>query len=433
MYLSNLEGNLAKIYFPLTANPAGYNHLLLAENVLWQIPETQLLVFILSNGRHPDPFKSFQISNASLRYEILRSSLLQWPDPESSIPAKYAYESGVQLKLGSKNCTISRWELSFKRALRIADHVQYFSTGEKISLIVGADLIQRMLDPRIFSDRDLAHIESGCLMIAARRDDIDLKLTLNLIKQKRGVKLAVIQVNQNMLPKKMQNFYQISSTKIRKATQAGHSLETFLPLNASLYVSQSFYSKMRKQKTDSHLLYLNEFEYSCFELKKKLEAAAIKLKEHLGQRAKKGQPHLFSVLETSTGGQIAKTFTSLTGASEHFLDGRIIYNKEAQKLFLDVKEFEDSSVSKTRAQSFASAMQRQSGADWALAETGMAGPPSKERLSRKNGQCYLALVTSTDVRYKFLELNPYLTRKEHQLMFAIEAFVWVEKELQINF
>ena len=77
-------------------------------------------------------------------------------------------------------------------------------------------------------------------------------------------------------------------------------------------------------------------------------------------------------------------------------------------------------------------MQRQSGADWALAETGMAGPPSKDRYSRKNGQCYLGLVISNEVRYKFLEFNAFLTRKEHQLMFAIEALAWVEEELQIK-
>ena len=429
---STIESNLAKIYFPLTANPVGYNHLMVAENVLWQIPETQLLVFILSNGRHPDPFKPFQIPHVSLRYEILRSALLQWPDPEKSLPAKYAAEYGVELKLGSKNCTISRWELSFSRPLRLVDHVHYFSTEEKISLIVGADLIQRMLDPRIFSDHDLALIESSCLMIAAQRDDIDLNLTLQLIKKKRGVELTVNQMNQDLLPKKLQNFYQISSTQIRKATQAGHSLETFLPVNASLYVSQNYYYKMGKQKTHSNILHLNEFEYSCFELQKKLKEVAFKLQEHLGKRAKNGLPYRFSVVETSTGGQISQTFTSLNGASDHFLDGRIIYDKEAQKQFLDVKEFEDSSVSKTRAQSLASEMQRQSGADWALAETGMAGPPSKDKQSRKNGQCYLGLVTSTKVRYKFLQFNPFLTRKEHQLMFAIEAFVWVEKELRIN-
>ena len=111
MLLPTAEGNLSEIYFPLTANPVGYNHLLLAENVLRQFPETQLLVFILSNGRHPDPFKSLQIPKASLRYEILRNALLEWSDREKSLPARYADESKVLLKLGSNNCAISRWEL----------------------------------------------------------------------------------------------------------------------------------------------------------------------------------------------------------------------------------------------------------------------------------------------------------------------------------
>ena len=155
MLLTTAEGNLTEIYFPLTANPAGYNHLLLAENVLWQFPETQLLVFILSNGRHPDPFKTVQIPHSSLRYEILRNALLEWSDPENSVPARYADESKVFLKLGRNNCAISRWELSFSSPLSLANHVQYFSRDRKIALIVGADLIQRMLDPRIFKYPDL--------------------------------------------------------------------------------------------------------------------------------------------------------------------------------------------------------------------------------------------------------------------------------------
>ena len=430
MRLPTVDVKLTKIFFPLTANPTGYNHLLLAENVLWQFPETQLLVFILSNGRHPDPLKDIQIPHASFRYEILRSAILEWPDSEKSLPAKYADESGVLLKLGSDNCTISRWELSFGRPLRIADHVQYFSKGNKISLIVGADLIQRMLDPRIFTDKDLAQIESGCLMIVAPRDNINLNQTLKLIKQKRGVKLNILEINQSVLPKKMQKFYQISSTHIRKATQAGHSLETFMSVNTALYISQNYLYKRRKHKKYSNSSHLNEHQHSCFELEEQLAKAAVSLQRYLAQRAKNGLAHRFSVLETSTGGQIAQTFTSLTGASGHFLDGRIIYDQEAQKQFLDVKEFKDSSVSQTRAQNLASAMQRQSGADWALAETGMAGPPTSDRISTKNGQCYLGLVKSTDVRYKFLEFSPFLTRKEHQLMFAIEALVWVEKELR---
>ncbi len=68
------EAKLPTIYFPLTADPVGHNHLLLAESVLWQFPETQLVVFILSNGMHPDPLKYRKIPAATVRAEILRSA-----------------------------------------------------------------------------------------------------------------------------------------------------------------------------------------------------------------------------------------------------------------------------------------------------------------------------------------------------------------------
>ena len=113
------------------------------------------------------------------------------------------------------------------------------------------------------------------------------------------------------------------------------------------------------------------------------------------------------------------------------MDGRILYSQEAQKQFLGRKFSEDSNLSQTRTQDLAQAMLEQSGADWALAETGMAGPLSQKRRSKKNGQCHLGLALSSEVIYKCVEFNPFLTRKEHQLLFAIEALNWAEEVLQI--
>ena len=153
------------IYFPLTANPAGYHHLSLAECVLRQFPETRLIVFLLSNGQHPDPFKQQQIPEAALRLEILRGTLADWSDPEKSLPAQIAEESGTSLKLQNNNCAISRSELSFNRPLRLAEHVQNFSGIEKVPMLVGADLIKRMLNPKIFTDKDLTEIENSCHLL----------------------------------------------------------------------------------------------------------------------------------------------------------------------------------------------------------------------------------------------------------------------------
>ena len=90
---SSISGaKLSIVYFPLTGNPAGHNHLLLAESVLQQFPETQLVIFILSNGIHPDPIKYKKIPAAHLRAEILRSTINDWTDPKKSIVAQIAAE-----------------------------------------------------------------------------------------------------------------------------------------------------------------------------------------------------------------------------------------------------------------------------------------------------------------------------------------------------
>jgi hypothetical protein len=45
------------LFVPITGNPAGYHHLVLAELALRQRPALSKVVYLLSNGYHPDPFK----------------------------------------------------------------------------------------------------------------------------------------------------------------------------------------------------------------------------------------------------------------------------------------------------------------------------------------------------------------------------------------
>jgi len=142
------------------------------------------------------------------------------------------------------------------------------------------------------------------------------------------------------------------------------------------------------------------------------------------------KPHKFSIVETSTGGRISESFINLPGASKHFIDGRILYSKEIQTKFLNRSFSKGSSVSKTIAKDLAKTLHKISGADWAMAETGMLGPPSKNRKSDKSGQFYIALALKKNIQYKFFEFNPFLSRKEHQLLIAIEAFRWAKDVLQ---
>ena len=392
------EDKLSTIYFPLTANPAGNHHLLLVESVLQQFPETKLVVFLLSNGLHPDPFKHQTIPPAALRLEILRSALADWTDPEKSLPAQIAEEAGTSLKLNPNNCAISRCELS--------------------------------LNPQIFTTVDLKEIEKGCHLLAAPRNNIELESILQLVKQKRGVTLTVTHIMPKAIASNLQKFLLISSTLIRRATQAGHVLEAFLPKNAARLIQQNSLYDGSSHVFNFQTVNMNELQLRCSELERQLEEAAKKLQKLLDQLETQNRAHRFAVVETSAGGQIAESCTSKSGASQHFLAGRVLYSLEAQKQFLGRKFAENSSLSDKQVRQLAKVMQKESGADWVLAETGMAGPPSPERRSKKNGQCHLGLALSSEVKYKYLELNPFLTRKEHQLLFAIEALIWAESVLK---
>jgi nicotinamide mononucleotide (NMN) deamidase PncC/nicotinic acid mononucleotide adenylyltransferase len=423
------EDKLSTIYFPLTANPAGNHHLLLVESVLQQFTETKLVIFLLSNGLHPDPFKHQKILPAALRLEMLRSALADWTDSEKSLPAQIAEEAGTSLKLNPNNCAISRCELSLNRPLRFVEHLKNISRTEKIPMIVGADLIERMLNPQIFTTEDLKEIEKGCHLLAAPRNNIELESVLQLVKQKRGVTLTVTHIMSKAIAPNLQKFFLISSTLIRRAAQAGHVLEAYLPKNAARLIFQNSLYDSASHVFNLQTVNMNELQLCCSELERQLEEAAKKLQKLLDQLEKQNRGHRFAVVETSAGGQIAKGSTSKSGASQHFLTGRVLYSLESQKQFLGRKFTENSSLSDKHVRQLAKVMQKESGADWVLAETGMAGPPSPERRSKKNGQCHLGLALSSEVKYKYLELNPFLTRKEHQLLFAIEALIWAESVL----
>jgi nicotinamide mononucleotide (NMN) deamidase PncC len=74
-------------------------------------------------------------------------------------------------------------------------------------------------------------------------------------------------------------------------------------------------------------------------------------------------------------------------------------------------------------------MRGQGGTDFALAESGMAGPPDGKRRSFKNGLFHLALITPKGEHTHHAQFNPFLTRKEHQHLFAIHALARVREWL----
>ena len=60
-----------------------------------------------------------------------------------------------------------------------------------------------------------------------------------MVKQKRGVTLTVTHIIPKAIAPNLLKFLLISSTLIRRATQAGHVLESFLPKNAARLIQQN--------------------------------------------------------------------------------------------------------------------------------------------------------------------------------------------------
>jgi nicotinamide-nucleotide amidase len=100
-----------------------------------------------------------------------------------------------------------------------------------------------------------------------------------------------------------------------------------------------------------------------------LEAVVVRL---LTQRKQK-----LALAESCTGGHIANRVTNVPGASEVLWGGVVSYANEAKEHFLDVKQTtlaEHGAVSEATAREMAEGVRRRSGADYALAVTGIAGP-----------------------------------------------------------
>ena len=81
--------------------------------------------------------------------------------------------------------------------------------------------------------------------------------------------------------------------------------------------------------------------------------------------------------ESCTGGAIASRFTAMAGASTYFLLGAVTYGNEAKRDVLGV-DYDDimryGAVSETVVRQMAEGARRVSGADYAVATTGIAGP-----------------------------------------------------------
>ena len=101
--------------------------------------------------------------------------------------------------------------------------------------------------------------------------------------------------------------------------------------------------------------------------------------------------------ESCTGGTIASLFTAMAGASAYFLGGVVAYANEVKRDVLGVN-YDDimthGAVSETVARQMAEGVRRTTGADYAIATTGIAGPTGGSE-GKPVGTVWMAVATPT--------------------------------------
>ncbi len=121
-----------------------------------------------------------------------------------------------------------------------------------------------------------------------------------------------------------------------------------------------------------------------------------------------GRKKTLALAESCTGGRLAHCVTNVPGASAVFLGGFVTYSNESKRKFLGVRAetlAAHGAVSEAVAREMAEGARQQTGADFALAVTGIAGPDGGTK-EKPVGTVFIGLAgeSGTAVERK---LNPY--------------------------
>jgi len=423
------------LYLPVSGDPLGFNHVMAVEWTLRAAPELERVRFILSNGHHPDPTKLGAHAPADLRLRIAEATLAEAADPAHSWLARRAQQAGDALGATPGRLAVSTLELAHDRAVRTAEAVESLraqspdGARERLNLVAGADLLRRMAQPAIFSDADVRILSAACRYFVLDRAGDSAEAALDSFRQARGLKLEARLLPCEGMPSWLADFLPLSSTLIRHAAEAGDPLEGMLTQGATRIVRA--HALYRSGTPPYHIAdaqghprgETTPLRRALEALREALAAAAQPVADALTARREHGEPTTLSIVETSCGGALTWAFASRSGASRFFSQSRFAYDARAKAALIG-KAPAGPAVSAEMAARLAEGMRREAGTDFALAESGMAGPPDGQRHSLKQGTCWLSLATPRGTHTESIALNPFLTRQEHQLHFALHALRW---------
>ena len=119
----------------------------------------------------------------------------------------------------------------------------------------------------------------------------------------------------------------------------------------------------------------------------------------------------FAAAESCTGGEVAKRFTDIPGASAHFLGGAVTYTNKMKEKFLGIDPAlleEKGAVSYEVAYEMALRIREISGADFGVGVTGLAGPDGDG--VHEVGTVFVSLAAEEGVWVRELHLGEHRTR-----------------------
>lgn len=432
------------LFLPVSGNPIGFNHFALAEWLLRRGTAWERVVFVLSNGRHPDPTKADADVRAMDRFRLAQTAIFAIADPSQCFLARQAEQAGERLALSPERVLLDAREFTVKTAVRTVQLVRMLQeTGvttagpdEPLHWAVGADLVRRMADPAIFADPDVQFLSQHLHYAILDREGDPARAAVELLRQKRGVMLNFKVFDLGDVPVWLAPFLQLSSTLIRHAAQVGDPLGGMLPQPAAEYITaHDLYTRgvpVARLVTPAGVT-LGEhtaLQVSIEGLQAQLDAEALAVTKLLVERREQGLPHGIAIGEGTVGGVLTQSLACRAGASRFFRQARFFYDRQAKLNLLGQIPEGMSAVGGELVAELAKALRRESKADYALAESGMAGPPDGIRKSLKNGQCWVALAGPDGVQTELVSLNPFLTRREHMIQFSRRALILLRKSLQ---
>src|ERR1700751_2531098 len=107
-----------------------------------------------------------------------------------------------------------------------------------------------------------------------------------------------------------------------------------------------------------------------------------------------------AVAESSTGGLISASLLAVPGASAYFLGGAVVYTRDARRVLMDITDETMKgirSASEPYAKLLAEQTRRRFATDWALSETGAAGPTGNRYGDAAGHSCMAVAGRASDV------------------------------------